>query len=97
MAWRGQKSINTEQLFLLPVRAEFLDWTEAGEEEQLRVSFFRMRIFACSMSQHRSAEGEDTGNRCARWSKGGGEGARRTGRGTPVLSQMQIKAGGGNR
>ena len=51
VAWRGQTSINTEQLFLLPVRAEFLDWTEAGEEEQnlsplwhkdyVRVSIFK--------------------------------------------------------
>lgn len=94
MTWWGQKSINTEQLFLFPIRAEFLDRTEAGEEEQLRVSFFRMVIFACNMSQQ-SAEGEDTSNRCAGWSQGRGEGARRTARGTPVLPQTQIKTGGG--
>lgn len=60
-----------EQLFLLPVRAEFLDRAEAGEEEQLSVSFFRMGIFTCNIKRRRqrSAEGEDAGNRCLGWSK----------------------------
>lgn len=56
-----------------------------------------MRIFTCNIERRRqrSAEGEDAGNRYSGGSKGGGEGTRRTGRGTPLPPQMQIKAGGG--